>query len=94
MIKTADDELRFELAFQTKVGDTPEIHSFISSEQQAVYLSFEKKYVYNQFQAYATAMSKQDREKAAAELGKARLRNYHIWMNQYEPPSTEPMRRA
>ena len=93
MIKTTH-ELRFELSFQTKPNSPPEHHGFISAEQQAAYLAFEKKHIYNQFKAYAAAMTKQDREDAAVELGKARLRNYHIWIRQYEPPSTEPMRIA
>ena len=94
MIKTTTDKLRFELSFQTKPNSQPETHGFISAEQQAAYLIFEKKHVYSQFKAYAAAMTKQDREEAAVELGKARLRNYRIWMSQYEAPSTEPMRIA
>lgn len=93
MIKTNTNP-GFTLSFQTKPNSPPEIHSFVSAEQRAAYLAFENKHTYNQFAAFAAAMTDQDREDAAVELGKARLRLYHTWMSQYEKLSTEPMRIA
>lgn len=82
----------YALTFQLELNKEPCTQGFHSEGDQAAYLQYEKANTKSTFARYAAAMDKDERARAAIELGKARFALYKKWTKIKSP--AEPMQVA